>query len=101
MADATPGGDQPDEPGSRPSGKPPAKGKTTGKGRRNLADRDDLPQRRIEIRDADLEKDSSTLIGWELSYKTRLPATRSRARGARPRQIQDAECGSRVQAAAG
>ena len=47
MADATPGGDQADEPGSRPSGKPPAKGKTPGKGRRNLADRGDLPQRRI------------------------------------------------------
>ena len=47
MADATPGGGQPDAPGSRPSGKPPAKGKTPGKGRRNLADRGDLPQRRI------------------------------------------------------
>jgi len=69
MADATPGGDQPDEPGSRPSGKPPAKGKTPSKGRRNLADRADLPQRRIEIRDADLEKDGGTFIGWELSYK--------------------------------
>jgi transposase len=69
MADATPGGDQPDAPGSRPSGKPPARGKTPGKGRRNLADRDDLPQRRIEIRDAELEKDGGTFIGWELSYK--------------------------------
>jgi transposase len=68
MADATPGADQPDAPGSRPSGKPP-KGKTPGKGRRNLADRDDLPQRRIEIRDADVEKDGGTFIGWELSYK--------------------------------
>ena len=69
MADATPDGDQSDEPGSRPSGKPPAKGKMPGKGRRNLADRDDLPQRRIEIRDAELEKGGGTFIGWELSYK--------------------------------
>lgn len=69
MADATPGGDQPDQPGSRPSGKPAAKGKTPGKGRRNLADRDDLPQRRIEIRDAEFEKGGGTFIGWELSYK--------------------------------
>jgi transposase len=69
MTDATPGGDQPDAPGSRPSGKPPAKPKTPGKGRRNLADRDDLPQRRIEIRDAALEKGGGTFIGWELSYK--------------------------------
>src|ERR1700710_2121108 len=41
--DGAPSSDQPDEPGSRPSGKPPAKAKTGGKGRRNLADRDDLP----------------------------------------------------------
>jgi transposase len=61
--------DQPDAPGSRPSGKPPAKAKNPGKGRRNLADRDDLPQRRIEIRDAELEKGGGTFIGWELSYK--------------------------------
>ena len=69
MSDATPGRDQPDAPGSRPSGKPPAKAKTPGKGRRNLANRDDLPQRRIEIRDTDLEKNGGTFIGWELSYK--------------------------------
>lgn len=69
MVDATPGGDQSDAPGSRPSGKPPAQAKTPGKGRRNLADRDDLTQRRIEIRDAQLEKDGGTFIGWELSYK--------------------------------
>ena len=61
--------DQPDTPGSRPSGKPPTKAKTPGKGRRNLADRDDLPQRRVEIRDAELEKSGGTFIGWELSYK--------------------------------
>ena len=69
MTDATPSCDQPDAPGSRPSGKPPARGKTRGRGRRNLADRDDLPQRRIEIRDPELEKEGGTFIGWELSYK--------------------------------
>ena len=70
-ADATTSGatDRPDATGSRPSGKPPAKPKTPGKGRRNLADRDDLPQRRIEIRDAELEQGGGTFIGWELSYK--------------------------------
>jgi transposase len=68
VADATPCGDPPEAPGSRPSGKPPAKAKTPGKGRRNLADRNDLPQRRIEIRDAELDK-GGTFIGWELSYK--------------------------------
>jgi transposase len=61
--------DRPDAAGSRPSGKPPAKPKKPGKGRRNLADRDDLPQRRIEIRDAEFEKGGGTFIGWELSYK--------------------------------
>lgn len=60
---------QPDAAGARPSGKPPAKGKTPGKGRRNLANRDDLPQRRVEIRDAELEEAGGTFIGWELSYK--------------------------------
>ncbi|MEI9937510.1 MAG: hypothetical protein WDO69_09855 [Pseudomonadota bacterium] len=44
-------------------------GKIPSKSRRNLADRDDLPQRRIEIRDAELEKSGGTFIGWELSYK--------------------------------
>jgi len=67
--DAAPSSDQPDGPGSRPSGKPPAKAKTAGKGRRNLADRDDLPQRRIEIRDTELEKSGGSFIGWEVSYK--------------------------------
>jgi len=61
--------DDSNAPGSRPSGKPPAKAKTGGKGRRNLAERDDLPQRRIEIRDAELEKCGALFIGWELSYK--------------------------------
>jgi transposase len=67
--DAAPSNDQPDAPGSRPSGKPPAKAKTAGKGRRNLANCDDLPQRRIEIRDAALEKNGGMFIGWEVSYK--------------------------------
>jgi hypothetical protein len=58
-----------DEVGSRPSGKPPAKPKTTPKGRRNLADADHLQQRRIEIRDPELEAAGATLIDWELSYK--------------------------------
>ena len=54
---------------SRPSGKPPGKAKTPPKGRRNLAERDDLPQRRIEIRDVELEKGGAIFIGWEESYK--------------------------------
>jgi len=68
-ATASDDSDDDDAPGSRPSGKPPAKAKTAGKGRRNLADRDDLPQRRIEFRDAELEKLGGTFIGWEESYK--------------------------------
>ena len=54
--------------GSRPSGKPPVKTKSKPKGRRNLADADHLPQRRIEIRDPEHER-KGTFIGWELSYK--------------------------------
>ena len=54
-------------PGSRPAGKPLDKPKAKPKGRRNLADAD-LPERRIEIRDAALE-DKGTFIGWEESYK--------------------------------
>ena len=65
VASADPTGD---DPGSRPSGKPPAKSKTKPKGRRNLANADHLPQRRIEIRDAELES-RGTFIGWETSYK--------------------------------
>ena len=68
-AAASDGSDDPETPGSRPSGKPPARAKTAGKGRRNLADRDDLPQRRIEIRDPESEKSGGTCIGWEESYK--------------------------------
>jgi hypothetical protein len=54
--------------GGRPAGKPPAKAKTKPKGRRNLADADHLPERRIEIRDAELAS-KGTFIGWEESYK--------------------------------
>jgi hypothetical protein len=68
-AAASDGSDDPEAPGSRPSGKPPARAKTAGKGRRNLAGRDDLPQRRIEIRDPESEKSGGTCIGWEESYK--------------------------------
>ena len=63
------GSDDDETPGSRPSGKPPGKPKTASKGRRNLAGRDDLPQRRIEIRDPEFEKSGGTFIGWEESYK--------------------------------
>lgn len=58
-----------DKVGSRPSGKPPGKANSTPKGRRNLADADHLPQRRIEFRDAELEKSGATFVDWELSYK--------------------------------
>jgi hypothetical protein len=54
--------------GSRPAGKPPAKPQHKPKGRRNLADADHLPQRRIEIRDPELDR-TGTFIDWELSYK--------------------------------
>jgi hypothetical protein len=57
-----------DEVGSRPAGKPPAKPKNKPKGRRNLADADHLPERRIEIRD-ELLASKGTFIGWETSYK--------------------------------
>lgn len=63
------GTDSPDqEVGSRPAGKPSGKPKDKPKGRRNLAERDDLPERRIEIRDPELES-KGTFIGWETSYK--------------------------------
>lgn len=58
-----------DPVGSRPSGKRPNHGNSTPKGRRNLADADHLPQRRIEIRDAELEASGATFVDWELSYK--------------------------------
>jgi transposase len=54
--------------GSRPAGKPPAKPPLNPKGRRNLAKADHLPQRRIEIRDPELDR-TGTFIDWELSYK--------------------------------
>jgi transposase len=55
--------------GSRPSGKPPNRPNPTPKGRRNLAEADHLPQRRIEIRDPELEASGATFVDWELSYK--------------------------------
>jgi hypothetical protein len=55
--------------GSRPSGKPPNKTRIAPKGRRNLAEADDLPQRRIEFRDRELEAAGAAFIDWELSYK--------------------------------
>lgn len=54
--------------GPRPSGKPAEKPKNKPNGRRNLADRSDLPERRIEIRDPELEA-NATFMGWETSYK--------------------------------
>lgn len=53
---------------TRPAGKPKDKPSGKPKGRRNLAERDDLPERRIEIRDPELES-KGTFIGWETSYK--------------------------------
>jgi hypothetical protein len=67
-ADAVPSA-SPGAVGSRPAGKPPAKSRPKPKGRRNLADADHLPERRIEIRDAEIEASGSTPIDWELSYK--------------------------------
>lgn len=58
-----------DKVGSRPAGKPPGKANSRPKGRRNLADADHLPQRRIEFRDAELEKSGAAFVDWELSYK--------------------------------
>jgi len=60
--------DSKENPGSRPAGNPPQKPKPKPKGRRNLADADHLPERRIEIRDPELEE-KGTFIGWEESYK--------------------------------
>ena len=54
--------------GARPAGKPPGKAKNKPKGRRNLADADHLPERRVEIRDPELAS-KGTFIGWETSYK--------------------------------
>jgi transposase len=65
----TPAPASPDAVGSRPAGKPPAKPKPQPKGRRNLADADHLPERRIEIRDPEVEANGATFIGWELSFK--------------------------------
>jgi hypothetical protein len=54
--------------GSRPSGKPPKTGKSPPRGRRNLADCAHLPERRVELRDPELES-KGQFIGWETSYK--------------------------------
>jgi hypothetical protein len=56
--------------GSRPAGKP-GSGKTSSqpKGRRNLANVEHLTERRVEIRDAELEKSGAEFVDWELSYK--------------------------------
>ncbi len=67
--DASSAGSDQETVGTRPSGKPPSKPKTAPKGRRNLADADHLPEHRIEIRDAELEKNGALFIDWELSYK--------------------------------
>jgi transposase len=58
-----------EEVGARPSGKPSGKAKPTPKGRRNLAEEEHLPERRIEVRDPELEQSGATFVGWELSYK--------------------------------
>ena len=81
--------------GSRPSGKPPGKANSTPKGRRNLADADHLPQRRIEFRDHELEASGATLVDWELSYKlgyqrpseVRVVMARAKYKGPRPSPI--------------
>jgi hypothetical protein len=55
--------------GSRPAGNPTTNAKPQPKGRRNLGEADHLVQRRIEIRDLELEKSGAVHIGWEESYK--------------------------------
>jgi transposase len=54
--------------GSRPAGNASQKSKSKPKGRRNLAEADHLPERRIEIRDPELEA-KGTFVDWEVSYK--------------------------------
>jgi hypothetical protein len=54
--------------GSRPAGNA-ATSNSSPKGRRNLGEADHLVQRRIEIRDAELERSGAVQIGWEESYK--------------------------------
>lgn len=58
----------PEPVGSRPAGKPAAQPRPKPKGRRNLAEAD-LPERRIEIRDLEIEASGAAPIDWELSYK--------------------------------
>jgi transposase len=64
--DAQPGEDP---VGSRPAGKPSGKPSNQPKGRRNLAGADHLQERRIEIRDVELEKSGAVFVDWEMSYK--------------------------------
>ena len=61
-------GSDDDHPGSRPAGKSSTTPKGKPKGRRNLAALDHLAERRVEIRDPELES-KGTFIGWETSYK--------------------------------
>jgi hypothetical protein len=83
--------------GSRPSGKPPNKANSKPKGRRNLAEADHLPQRRIEIRDPELEASGATFVDWELSYKlgyerpceVRVVIARAKYKVAKPEPSQD------------
>jgi hypothetical protein len=58
-----------DPVGSRPAGKPSGQTSSQPKGRRNLANAEHLKERRIEIRDAELEKSGAQFVDWELSYK--------------------------------
>jgi transposase len=85
------------ELGSRPSGNGPKKANVTPKGRRNLANADDLPQQRIEIRDPELEASGATFVDWELSYKlgfkrpvaVRIVFARAKYKVAKPEPAQD------------
>jgi len=66
---ATATGSGGEEVGTRPAGNSASNSKSPPKGRRNLGEADHLVQRRIEIRDAELEKSGAVPIGWEESYK--------------------------------
>ena len=59
-----------DDVGTRPAGKPANdKPHASPRGRRNLADAEHLQQRRVEIRDLELEKSGVAPFDWEISYK--------------------------------
>jgi len=80
--------------GSKPAGKQSSGAKKPPKGRRNLAEDDHLPQRRIEIRDHELEQGGATFVDWELSYKlgyqrpseVRVVIARAKYKVAKPEQ---------------